>query len=104
MGQGEAEMARFFRLERCHARRFSLWLQLRGGNNRAAIRRDPQGERFAIRQRFASAPEDLLADDAVQLSIREHPRGQNDIRAAVGLIHDEVSDARSFHGSWILSE
>jgi hypothetical protein len=95
-------MVRFIRIWHSHARRFGLWFRLRNGSNSATTRCDRQGERFVMCQGFSSAPENLPADGPVNLSIREHPWGQNDIRAPVGLIHDGVCDVRGLHGSWNL--
>jgi hypothetical protein len=43
--------------------------------------------------------ENFLADGFVELSIREHSRGQDDIRALVGIINDNVFDVRGLHKS-----
>lgn len=52
-----------------------------------------------MRQR-ASASQNLLTDGSVGLAVGEHPWGQNNIGAPVGLINDRVFDARSCHESW----
>ncbi len=90
------------RIGRCLAQRFPLWLRLRDGGNSSATGRDRERDGFPVCQ-WASAPENLLTDDSVDLSIGEHPWGQNDIRAPIGLINDSVLDIRSFHGSWNFS-
>jgi hypothetical protein len=43
--------------------------------------------------------ENFLADGFVELSIREHSRGQYDIRALVGFINHNIFDVPGLHES-----
>jgi hypothetical protein len=90
---------RFNRIGHSRVRRSRLWFRLWSGRNGATARGDCQGKCFAMRQWSSAAPENLLADGSVNLSIGKHPWRQDDIRAVVGFINDGVCDVRGLHGT-----
>ena len=69
------------------------------GRVTASARRKGDGESFARGWRHSAALEDFLTDRFVNLSIREHAWCQDDIRALVGFINDNVFDVRGLHES-----
>ena len=69
------------------------------GRATASTRRNGDRQSFAWGWRHSAALEDFLTDRFVNLSIREHSRSQDDIRALVGFINDNVFDVRGLHES-----
>ena len=60
---------------------------------------ESDGEGFALSGRCSAASEDFLANGFVDLSIRKHPWGEDDVSAPVGFINDSVFDVLRLHGS-----
>jgi hypothetical protein len=70
-------------------------------NGRAtdSTRRKRDRQSFAWGWRHSAALEEFLTDRFVNLSIREHAWRQDDIRALVSFINDNVFDVRGWHES-----
>jgi hypothetical protein len=52
-----------------------------------------------MRHWSSAAPEKLLPDGSVNLSIGKHSWGQDDVLAVVGFVNDGVFDVLGLHGS-----